>query len=96
MYDESSNGQIVGYYEVLVDDELPDTQTEIYYKTNALMMLVNEEIGWYERPWYIKYIWFIVIGVIIIVGVIVVIILAQRKQDIGRKLPKLVKGLVED
>ncbi|MHA1334166.1 MAG: hypothetical protein ACTSVV_12275 [Promethearchaeota archaeon] len=96
LYEESKDGQIVGYVEKLVNNSIPDGYEIRLWRTNALMMLVNEEIQWYDRPWYIKYMWWLIIGGIIIVAIIVIVVLVKRKRNIGTKLPKMVKGLIED
>jgi len=96
LFYESGDGEIVGYIELLVDNDIPDGYKRIYFNTNALMMIVNEEIAFSERPWFIKYLWWIIFGAIGVIAVIVIVVLVKRKKDIGRKLPKLVKGLVED
>ena len=94
---QTTDGELVGYAEYLVNDTLAAAPFDDYrfFVTNALMLLVNEEIIFYERPWFIKYLWFLVIGAIVIVVVIGVSVGVKRRKDVGRKLPKLVKGLVE-
>ncbi|TFF94194.1 MAG: hypothetical protein EU544_04800 [Promethearchaeota archaeon] len=96
LYQESEDGEILGYVELLVDGDVPDDYEIRLWKTNALMLFVNEEIIWYERPWYIKYLWWIIIGSIVIVAIIVIVILIRKRRNIGTKLPKMVKGLVEE
>ncbi|MHA1147641.1 MAG: glycoside hydrolase family 76 protein [Promethearchaeota archaeon] len=96
MYKKSKDGEIVGYVELMVDDEIPDDYELRYWRTNALMMLVNEEMQWYSRPWYIKYLMWIIIGAVAVAGIILIVVLVRRRRNIGTKLPKMVKGLVED
>jgi len=96
LYKETGDGELVGYCEFLVNDTLSLSFPNYrYYVTNALMLLVNEEIIFYERPWFIKHIWWLVIGAIVIAVIIGVTVAVKRKKDIGRKLPKMVKGLVD-
>ena len=80
----------------MVDDEVPKDYELRYWRTNALMMLVNEDMQWYSRPWYIKYSMWIIIGAVTVAGIILVVVLIRRRRNIGTKLPKMVKGLVED
>ncbi len=94
---ESKDGELIGYAELLTNNSVSDDdEYKYYWQTNALMMFVNEEIQFYERPWYIKYMWWMIIGAIVLAAVVFVLILIHRKRNIGRKLPKLVKGLVEE
>ncbi len=94
---ESKDGELIGYAEVLTNNSVSDAdEFKYYWTTNALMMFANEEVQFYERPWYIKYLWWLIIGGVVIVAVVFIAVLIRRKRNIGRKLPKLVKGLVED
>lgn len=97
LYKETSSGVLVGYCEYFVNDTLAADPFDDYrfYITNALMLLVNEEIIFYNRPWFIKYLWWLVIAGIVIVVIIAVVVGVKRKKDVGRKLPKMIKGLVD-
>ena len=97
LYKETSGAILVGYCEYLVNDTLAAAPFDDYrfYITNALMLLVNEEIIFYNRPWFIKYLWGLVIGGIVIIVIIAVAVGVKRKKNVGRKLPKMIKGLVD-
>ncbi|MHA1293210.1 MAG: glycoside hydrolase family 76 protein [Promethearchaeota archaeon] len=96
LYYESKDGEILGYAEILVDNSIPENREYLKFATNSLMMFVNEHVMWHERPWYIKYMLWLIIGAIVIAAIVFIAILVRRKRNIGRKLPKMVKGLVED
>jgi hypothetical protein len=94
LYKLSTNGDIAGYVEKLTNNTIISDRR--LHTTQSLMLWVNEEIMFHERPWFIKYLWWIIIGVVAVLVTVFIIIGVKKKKDIGRKLPKLVKGLVED
>lgn len=93
LYVESEDGTLVGYKEILQNDEIQSDQR--YWKTNALMLWVNEEVIWNERPWYVKYMWFLIIGAIIILAIIGIIILIRRRNRIFKKSAEFAEGILE-
>mgnify|MGYP006280928807 FL=1 len=94
LYTESDDGVLVGYNEYFVDGEVVSEDMR-YWKTNALMMLVNEEIMWAERPWYVKYMWFLIIGAIVILAIIGIIILIRRRNRVFKKGAEFAEGILE-
>ncbi len=96
LYDVTEDGAIAGYLEELNNGTVLPSMDVRLHTTQSLMMIVNEEIMFHERPWFIKYLWWEIIGAIVVAAVIFIAIGVKKKKDVGRKLPKLVKGLVED
>ena len=72
------------------------TSTSRWIKTNMLAMKVNAEVISANRPWYVKYLMYVIIGGLVLAAVIVVVVLVGRKASSGRALPKVVKGLLGD
>jgi len=94
LYQRTSDGALVGYCETLVNNTISGAYR--YFVTNALMLIVNEEIIYHERPWFIRYLLWIIIGSIAIAVIIGIVIAVKKKGQVGKKLPKLVKGLVDN
>jgi len=65
-------------------------------KTNMLALKVNSFIAYEIKPWYEKYMMYLIIGGGVAIAVIVVAILIIKKRSAGRALPKVVKGLLGD
>lgn len=69
--------------------------TARFWTTNALVMMVNEDMYYQYLPWYIKYwVWELVIA-IAAVGIIAVLILVRKRGKRGTKLSKTVKALID-
>ncbi|GAB4308376.1 MAG: hypothetical protein Kow0069_06580 [Promethearchaeota archaeon] len=67
-----------------------------YTTTNALGLYVNEQIAWFNRSLWEKYMWYFVGGIGAAVVATIVVILVRRRSRVGTKLPKVVKGLIGD
>lgn len=65
-----------------------------FSKTNMLALQINAEISWANRPWYVEYMWYLIIGGLVAAAVIMVVVLVTKKRSAGRALPKVVKGLL--
>jgi len=99
LYVESADGQVLGYAEYLVNDKIPSAALQgdhLLYTSNALMMLANEDMFWHQRPWYQKYLLYIIIAAIVVLALIFVIILVRKRRRVGTKIPKMVSGLIDE
>ncbi len=66
-------------------------------KTNAWVLYTNEQIAYHNRSFWQKYMWYFIYGGIGFVALIFVIWLIGRLRGGGSvKVPKVVKGLLED
>ncbi|MFO8020267.1 MAG: glycoside hydrolase family 76 protein [Promethearchaeia archaeon] len=94
LYKVSKDDSIVGYTERLVEGNVTE-ETLRYWRTNSLMLYVNEEVMWEIRPWYLKYMWFLIIGAIVILAIIGIIILIRRRNRIFKKGAEFAEGVLE-
>ncbi len=99
LYQESEDGTIVGYVEYFVNGKIPadkDKGQYRLYKTNALMMHVNEDLVYHERPWYVKYMIWMIAGAIGVITLAGILILLRKRSRVGTKMPKITRGLLDD
>jgi hypothetical protein len=102
-YSGSSTKGYCEYFNVTSLARLPETiygsnfdANTMFVSTNCMMMFANEMIIWANRSfWDIWGLW-IIVGSVMLIAIIAIVILVNRRRNVGTKLSKTVKGLISE